>query len=166
MKKAWEIKRKNSENLFPLCLKMAWKEEKEMCDINWKGSEYQIQKTKKMIEKTEEESEKYYKKWIEAEKDFAEETWSDEKEQKLLDRIEKHRYMRKQMFQNILKTGKTSLIQRFTEKLSAEYFYDFIRHAGKDLGIARKCNFYWKQDRESLDKIIKMISDLIIAGRY
>ena len=29
MKRAWEIKRKNNENLFPLCLKMAWDEAKE-----------------------------------------------------------------------------------------------------------------------------------------
>ena len=45
MKRAWEIKKEDERNIFSLCLKMAWKEEKEMeneVDAELIGSEKQI----------------------------------------------------------------------------------------------------------------------------
>ncbi|MBU9724506.1 hypothetical protein [Diplocloster modestus] len=59
MKRAWEIKKEDSRNIFALCLKMAWEEAKEMtlviemrsskdinrifrCELNLEGTEKQI----------------------------------------------------------------------------------------------------------------------------
>lgn len=36
MKRAWEIKRENKDNIFGLCLKMAWKEAKESSEMTLK----------------------------------------------------------------------------------------------------------------------------------
>lgn len=62
MKRAWEIKRENSKNIFAICLKMAWEEAKKGVKKMVKkliGSEKQIKWAQDIIEASKEAIERF-----------------------------------------------------------------------------------------------------------